>query len=136
MNLNKVFHKAKRTGRYLLFMIRYWQLVSKPADTARVFKLNDLMMAELRDARPEKMQEYLYKHPAYGPMLKEKYLPPKYSVEDLKDYTPGTLGHAFYRHMKSNNFKMNFYPPVKVVDDLSYLDLRISQTNEIGKSVV
>lgn len=129
--LKKVKLPAKDLFGQLKFARIYFQLVNNPTDTALVFKLGDALSERVGELDPAEVSNYLYSKPHIKQTLEEHYLPPAYKVADLVSFVPGTLGHAYYTHMTANNFEPEFYPPVKIVDDVSYLELRGRQTHDI-----
>jgi hypothetical protein len=44
---------------------------------------------------------------------------------------PDSLGHVYATYLKSQNFDAEFYPPIEVKDDFSYVMLRLRQTHDI-----
>src|SRR5689334_14461161 len=121
--VNAVKNKAIATKRQLDFVRTFFKLAANPNDTMLVFKLEDTMFG---GATPEDIQAALdgfKQYPTVARMLEERYLAPDYKVEDLKDSKPGTLGYAYYRHMSDNGFTPNFFPEVKVVDEMTYFEL-------------
>jgi ubiquinone biosynthesis protein COQ4 len=137
MNLNTIIKKlpGRKIFLQLQFLKRYWDVANGVNDTAAVFKLNDSVKAFMQDSDQAEIKKYLEAHPVWGAMLKDRYLAPKYAIADLAQYAPGTLGNAYYKHMTDNGFDLEFYPPIKVVDDLSYLNLRVTQTHDIWHAV-
>lgn len=127
--------KHKLPGRKLLsnieFMRVFWKLTNNPNNTATVFELNDVLMVGLREIPREQLLQFLVTKEYYREMLADRYLAPKYKIEDLKGYAPGTLGHAYYSHMTGNGFSLDFYPPTEVTDELSYIVQRSNETHDI-----
>lgn len=137
MNLNTLIKKlpGRKTFLYLQFLKRYWGVANDITNTPAIFKLGDTVSAFMQGGDQSEIKKFLYSHPIWSEMLKDRYLAPAYTVADLGKYAPGTLGHAYYQHMTDNGFDLEFYPPVKVVDELTYLDLRGKQTHDIWHAV-
>lgn len=131
----KINYPGKKTIKQLGLLKAFWDLISDPTNTDKVFKLSDALVAQVGQAKPEDIKAYFESRDYYRQMLQQRYLAPDYKVEDLAHYAPGTLGNAYYVHMTSNGFQPNFYPPIEVVDELSYVRLRSLQTHDIWHAV-
>lgn len=85
-------------------------------------------------ARAEDVERYLgalRACPATRRMLDERYLPAPYTLDELERCAPGTLGHAYRRHMIDNDLKPDFFEPIEASDDFSYSRLRFYQTHDL-----
>lgn len=134
MDVTKIINNlpGRKSLHLLQFLKGYWDLINAgPQDTAQVFKLGKIMKQMMRDEGAVAIQAYVGSQPILQQMVTEHYLAPKYSIEDLAKYEPGTLGYAYYRHMTDNKLDLDFYPKIEIKDDLDYIDLRITETHDI-----
>jgi ubiquinone biosynthesis protein Coq4 len=85
-------------------------------------------------ARPEDVDRYLgalRACPATQKMLEERYLPAPYALDELERCAPGSLGHAYRRHMIDNDLRPDFFAPIDPADDFAYTRLRFYQTHDL-----
>jgi len=73
--------------------------------------------------------------PEIDRLITERYRPPVANLDELGKLPPGTLGREFSEHMRRHNFAVEFYPKVTVIDDGTYLLLRLRQTHDIWHTV-
>lgn len=53
-----------------------------------------------------------------------------YTIEDFKDYTPGSLGGIFYNQMTSGNYEIQIVPFMEPKTQLEFYNLRSGQTHD------
>lgn len=85
-------------------------------------------------ARPDDVERYvgtLRACPATRRMLEERYAPTPYTLDELEPCAPGTLGHAYRRHMIDHDLKPDFFEPIEPTDDFAYSRLRFYQTHDL-----
>lgn len=70
-------------------------------------------------------------HPEVGAIIRERYRPAPYTIERLLQCPVGSLGHAFATWMTEKGLDPDFYRKMQVVDDTSYVVLRVRQTHDI-----
>lgn len=70
-------------------------------------------------------------HPAVAPLIRERYRSESFSIERLLQCPVGSLGHAFASRMTELRLDPNFYRKLEVVDDASYVILRLRQSHDI-----
>jgi ubiquinone biosynthesis protein COQ4 len=130
-------HKVpgRKTLRGLAFMYYFWKLMKDPNNTSLVFKVGFIMTGETLDMPQEGVKNYLTNHPLYLEMVAERYRPTPYKLEELTQYEPGTLGHAYYTHMTRNGLQLEFYPKMQITDELSYVEQRGNETHDIWHAV-
>src|SRR5689334_12695575 len=104
--LNELKNKwlSKSLGLYntLGFIRAFVALATNPYNTDLVFKLEQAAMKLAGTHAEERFLASLMRYPGAVEMIKQRYLAPKYKVEDLKDCRPGTLGYAYYHHITDN----------------------------------
>jgi len=74
---------------------------------------------------------YMKSQPEVAKIISEKYLAPPLDLDALIKLPPDSLGHVYATYLKSQNFDAEFYPPIEVKDDFSYVMLRLRQTHDI-----
>lgn len=75
--------------------------------------------------------EYLKSQPDVAALIEERYLPPVPNLNQLLTYPQNSLGYQFASHLVANHFDPQFYRKREIIDDLSYIMLRRSQTHDI-----
>lgn len=128
---NKVLNQPLQVFKQLNFVKAFMALSENPNDTVRVFNLEQAMNEVAGPDVDRLFLESFQRTPGLQRMLEQRYLAPKYDIEDFKDYAPGTLGYGYYRHMHDHGFTPDFFPEIKPVDDVSYARLRMRQTHDI-----
>jgi len=53
-----------------------------------------------------------------------------YTIEDFKDYAPGSLGGIFYQHMTAGNYQLQITPWMQPRSQLEFFNLRSGQTHD------
>jgi ubiquinone biosynthesis protein COQ4 len=107
------------------------RLIEDPAQTHEIFELSRLGRASA-DQRPlQAMTEFVMRHSDLVALYESGYRPKLPSMSDLRAYGPGTLGAAYYAHLKSNNLQPDFFPDEGIPGILGYTILRLRQTHDI-----
>jgi len=117
--------------RTLLYLRTIASLIKDPNNTLTVFELDDMISDSATPDQKLAYIDYLKTDPAYQAMFEERFVADSYNLATLAHYEAGTLGHAYYRHMTDNGFSPDFFPPVEVTDDTSFIKLRMRQTHDI-----
>lgn len=100
-------------------------------DLTWYFKLEEVMR-HLEEVQANEYVQQLRLSPGMAEMIEQRYVGPKYKLEDLKhDCAPGTLGYAYYHHMTENGIPPYDYTAFESPDDISYVKLRKMQTHDI-----
>lgn len=73
----------------------------------------------------------LTEQPEVATLIRERYQSDSFCVERLSQCPAGSLGHAFATRMTEEQLDPNFYRKVPVVDDASYVILRLRQCHDI-----
>ncbi|MFO0684901.1 MAG: Coq4 family protein [Sandaracinus sp.] len=96
------------------------------------------------DADVDKYLAALRACPATARMMEERYLPEPYTLDDLERCAPGTLGHAYRRHMVDNDLRPDYFdrgPLDRALAagdrdaDFAYARLRMYQTHDLWHAV-
>lgn len=90
-------------------------------------------------ARDEDVDRYISAMracPATRAMLDDRFMPEPYTLMDLQRHAPGTLAHAYRRHMIGNDLRPDFFEPIDPTDDFAYSRLRLYQTHDIWHTVL
>ncbi len=69
-------------------------------------------------------------------MLRDRYLAPKYTLDDLARCAPGTLGQAYRDHMIRWGLALDFFPPETLLNDFRFYRARTFQAHDIVHVVV
>jgi len=92
-----------------------------------------------RLARDEDVEKYIAAMracPATSAMLEDRFIPAPYTLAELARCAPGTLGHAYRRHMVVNDLRADFFEPIDPSDDFAYSRMRFYQTHDIWHAVL
>ena len=104
------------------------KLTQNPANFEAIYDLDDL----LRHTDLSQVSiAYLNSQPEVAAIIQERYLAPVPNLEQLLTYPPDSLGYRFAAHLVAHQFDPGFYRPCDVIDDLTYVRLRRSQTHDI-----
>ncbi len=75
--------------------------------------------------------EFVKQKPGVAALIQERYIAPSPNLELLLTYPPDSLGYAYASYLTESGFDPNFYRPIEVKDDISYVLLRLRQTHDI-----
>jgi ubiquinone biosynthesis protein COQ4 len=126
----KLAAKPAATIKNLRFIGAYLNFVNK-GDTAAAAKLEQALGAFATPEDLRKFETELVKIPALQEMFDNWYIPPTYTLDDLKSYEPGTLGYAYYRHMTDNGLGIDYYPVPEPGNKLDYFRMRSVQVHDL-----
>ena len=79
--------------------------------------------------------EYMKSLPGVQELIAERYLAATPDIEALLKLPEDSLGYVYAYKMKAANFDPEFYRKIPVLDDTTYLALRIRQTHDIWHTV-
>ena len=103
-------------------------MLRNPEGTESVFDIED----GLRDIRATRgIVERVREDAGVRARMTERYLAPKVDLDELEKLPPGTLGHAFARHILDHGFDPDYYRKLAVNDDLDWVLMRMRQTHDI-----
>jgi ubiquinone biosynthesis protein COQ4 len=68
-------------------------------------------------------------NPALDRWLEEGFIS-NYTIEDFKDYPPGSLGGTFYEHMTAGNYQLQIVPWMQPKTQFEFFNLRSGQTHD------
>jgi len=68
-------------------------------------------------------------NPAFDRWMAEGFVS-NYTIEDFKDYAPGSLGGIFYQHMTAGNYQLQITPWMQPRSQLEFFNLRSGQTHD------
>ncbi len=68
-------------------------------------------------------------NPALDCWMEEGFVS-NYTIEDFKDYAPGSLGGTFYQHMTAGNYQLQITPWMQPKTQLEFFNLRSGQTHD------
>lgn len=126
----KYFKTLVRRIRCVVAIIQYYR---NPHKTSALFEISQYGLPE----RSWQLSVEKFKsHEAIEALIEERYLPNTPDMKKLIQHPIGSLGHAYASHMEKYNLSTNFYAPLEVKDDLSYLKMRGRQTHDIWHVVL
>lgn len=103
-------------------------LFANPSNTLSVYDIED----GLRHQKATTLSiQYLMEQPGIPEIVAERYLAPPPDIEALLQQPVGSLGHTYATYITSHGFDANFFRPLAVEDDTSYLFLRRRQTHDL-----
>lgn len=112
------------TGHFLRF-------VGNPNDTHRLFEVMRITREGPYHRHSQALTvEHCMRDPEMRRMTQQRYLPADYTKQDLKNCPDGSLGHALLKHLERNGLDIEFYPRMKVEDEITYLVLRLYQQHD------
>lgn len=106
----------------------FLRLTRNPAEFEAIYDIDEV----LRQTELSSISiEYLKSQPEVEAIIQERYLAPIPDLDVLLTYPTDSLGYCFAAHLRANNYEPKFYRDRDVVDDISYISLRRSQTHDI-----
>jgi ubiquinone biosynthesis protein COQ4 len=103
-------------------------ILRDPSNTESIFDIGQGM----QDSEAFKQSLlYMKSQPEVAEAIANRYLASPIDLDALMQLPPDSLGYAYASYLKSQNFDAEFYPPIQVKDDLSYVMLRLRQTHDI-----
>jgi ubiquinone biosynthesis protein COQ4 len=78
---------------------------------------------------------YIKSYLEIAQLVEERYIARTPNLEALLKLPEDSLGFAYASHMKAANLDPEFYRKVELIDDMSYLALRMRQTHDIWHTV-
>ena len=114
----------------------FWQYVADDSNIIeKVFSLQATFDTDLHQAYAEAMLQHVGTPEAYA----EGYLRGPLAIEDLRDYSAGTLGYAYYHQIVDNGLDIEILkgeqPRAKAGSLISYVNRRILQTHDLWHCV-
>ncbi len=79
--------------------------------------------------------EYMKSLPGVQHLIQERYLAATPDLEAMLQLPKDSLGYVYAYNMKEADFDPEFYRKIPVLDDTTYLALRIRQTHDIWHTV-
>lgn len=94
------------------------QLVQILREVQDIDHINDLIASERA------------RNPELDAWFAERFIS-DFSLKDLKDYGPATVGGIFYNQLSNNALDVNIVPPFTPRNDYEYFNLRAGQTHDL-----
>ncbi|NJL02085.1 MAG: ubiquinone biosynthesis protein, partial [Spirulinaceae cyanobacterium SM2_1_0] len=79
----------------------------------------------------EQAAQHLKQDPDSAALIRDRYIPPTYDLDQLLTYPTDSLGYQFAAAMKSTGFDPNLHAGMTAESDARYVELRLSQTHDI-----
>ncbi len=103
-------------------------MLRNPEGTESVFDIED----GLKDIRAaDGVVARVAQDPGTAALMRERYLAKSVDIAELERLPPGSLGHAFARHIVDHGFDPDYYRKLDVVTDLDWVMMRMRQTHDI-----
>jgi ubiquinone biosynthesis protein Coq4 len=128
--VRKTAQKPVKTLKNLRFIGAYLAFINT-GGTKAAHKLEEALAGMAKPEDFVKLAAEMRQLPALQEMFETQYIPPSYTLEDLKVYQPGTLGYAYYHHMVDNGLGIDYYPVPKPDDALGYFRMRAVQAHDL-----
>lgn len=103
-------------------------LMRDPGQTESVHDIEDGL---LQAKSTQVAMEYIQSRPGVQPLVEERYLAPPPNLDLLIELPPDSLGYTYASYLREEGFDPNFYRPLEVEDDTTYLLLRLRQTHDL-----
>ncbi|MFB2879070.1 Coq4 family protein [Floridanema aerugineum] len=103
-------------------------LLRDPGQTDSIYDVEE----GLRNIKAAQLSvDFLKSKPEVAAIIAERYLAPEPDMEALLKLPQGSLGYEYASYLTEAGFDPNFYRKIEVVDDVSYVFLRIRQSHDI-----
>ncbi|MFB2891529.1 Coq4 family protein [Aerosakkonemataceae cyanobacterium BLCC-F50] len=103
-------------------------LLRDPGQTDSIYDVEE----GLRNIKAAQLSvEFLKSKPEVAAIIQERYLAPQPDMDALLKLPKGSLGYEYASYLTAAGFDPNFYRKIEVVDDVSYVFLRIRQSHDI-----
>jgi ubiquinone biosynthesis protein Coq4 len=109
----------------------FGRLIDDPRRTEEIFLMSRLAR-RADDQRPMQVViDSVAKIPEFVELFERRYLPKLPTMEQLSKCPPGSLGEAYYLHLKRNNLRPDFFPAEPTDKLLGYFILRSRQQHDL-----
>lgn len=75
--------------------------------------------------------QHLKQDPTAAELIRDRYTPPDYDLDDLLTYPKDSLGYCYAAAIKTAGFDPNLHRDMGAETDARYVELRLSQTHDI-----
>jgi ubiquinone biosynthesis protein COQ4 len=101
---------------------------NNPSQTEAVFDIADgLRQTDIY----QQFLEYAHSQPAIAQLIQDRYFAPVVDLEQLLNFPPTSLGYHYATAMKQAGLQPDFYRNIAIVDDYSYIAMRLRQTHDV-----
>lgn len=107
---------------------RLFQISKDPRNTAAAISVADLLY---RLGLMESERKLALSRPIDADVVRKRKFISKVDLTKLSKYPLGTLGSAYAEHMISNGLDIDFYSTLDVVDDATFIMMRLRQTHDL-----
>ncbi len=114
----------------LLLLFKSWfaLMTSEEDGLKAVYEMTEAL---LETPSYDQLADYLKQDPDCARLIRDRYIPPKYDLDQLLTYAPDSLGYQFASAMKATGFDPNLHAGMVADSDARYIELRLSQTHDI-----
>jgi ubiquinone biosynthesis protein Coq4 len=107
------------------------RLIKNPARTEEIFKISEIARRGPNQKPVEAILAFARSQPELMGLYERQYDPELPTLEKLSTMPVGTLGHAYYVHLKANGLRPDFFPREDVRTLIGYYITRARQTHDI-----
>jgi ubiquinone biosynthesis protein COQ4 len=75
--------------------------------------------------------QHLMHDPACAELIRNRYIPPNYNLNQLLTYPQNSLGYVYAAIIRESGFDPNLHADMTAESDAQYVELRLSQTHDI-----
>lgn len=120
--------RQRRTIDYIQTIKGIVTLLKDPGKTDSIYDVEE----GLRNIKAAQLSvDFLKSKPEVAAIIEERYLAREPDMESLLKLPKESLGNAYASYLTEAGFDPNFYRKIEVVDDVSYVFLRIRQSHDI-----
>ena len=113
----------------LLLLFKSWfAMMTGDASLQPVSEMTEVL---LETPAFDRVADYLKRDPTCAALIRNRYIPPAYNLDQLLSYAPDSLGYQFAAAMKETGFDPNLHAGMTAESDAKYVELRLSQTHDI-----
>jgi len=114
------------------FFLRFLSFVKDPTKTELIFNIIDIL---LKDPHNQPVIEHLEKsylsEPELQKMWQERWLPSVMTMAQLEACPAGSLGKAYFEHLKKNNLQPDFFPDKNIRRPIDYFSQRLYRVHDL-----
>jgi len=127
MSLLTPFHRAW----HILGFLRSFLATVKLPDGATIIAMERHATALATADDLKALEDMVHGNEATRELVRDRWMPERYTLEDLERFRPGTLGYEYRRHMMMNGLDVDFFPDIKPDRIDEFMRIRLYQTHDI-----
>jgi ubiquinone biosynthesis protein Coq4 len=107
------------------------RLIQDPGRTEEIFKISEIARRGPNQKPVQAILAFARSQPEFMRLFERQYDPELPTLEKLSELPEGSLGYAYYLHLKENNLRPDFFPREDIRTLLGYYITRARQTHDI-----